>query len=70
MYFFYKICVSCSKICVICNKIEFTTNITYITEIYIFCFYNNTQTLPLLGGGKEFFKTSSRKRINYRKYLI
>jgi hypothetical protein len=42
--FFYKKCVGCGKLCVICNKVEFTTNITYVTEIHTFYFYNNKHT--------------------------
>jgi hypothetical protein len=32
--------VLCSTIYVICSKVMFTTNITYVTGIHTFCFYN------------------------------
>jgi hypothetical protein len=41
---FDNMCVSYGKLCVICNKIEFTANITQVTGIHIFCFYNNKHT--------------------------
>ena len=41
---FDNMCVSYDKLCVICNKIEFITNITYVTEIHTFYFYNNKHT--------------------------
>jgi hypothetical protein len=39
--FFDKICVSCDIMCVICSKVKFIINITQVTGIHIFYFYNN-----------------------------
>ena len=51
------------KLCIICNKVEFTTNITHVNEIHIFCFYNNihifTTTDTKLSQNKYFTKTNT-----------
>ncbi len=41
---FDKICVRYYKMCVTCSKIKFITNITNVTEIHTFYFYNNKYT--------------------------
>ena len=48
MSVFFNFCVICGKLCVICSKVQFTTNISHVTRIQIFYFYNNIYNLPLL----------------------
>ena len=44
MCFLNKLYLRCGKICVICSKANFITNITNVTVIYTFSFYNNRHT--------------------------
>ena len=41
---FDKICVSYYKMCAVCRKVKFITNITNVTGIHTFYFYNNIHT--------------------------
>ncbi len=42
--YFDKMCIGCCKMCIVCSKVKFIINITNITGIYIFYFYNNRHT--------------------------
>ena len=44
MCFLKKLYLRCGKTCVICSKAKFITNITNVTVIQTFSFYNNRHT--------------------------